>query len=161
MTAARKVSSRAAKQKAKALGTPSTGRKTKRRRTAAPVVHDDTARFERLLKRAQGRAVRYRLRLFVTGTTQRSLEAVQAIRTLCEEFLSGRYDLEIVDVYQQPGAAASEQIIAAPTLVKSFPLPIKRIIGNLSDRDKILVGLNLARADAPPAPAGRTTWVNL
>lgn len=161
MTAARKTRSKSPSPKRTTSPTRDVkATKAKSTRSRKPVLHDDTARFERLLKRVGKRNERFRLRLFVTGTTQRSIEAVQAIRSLCEEFLTDRYDLEIVDVYQQPGAAASEQIIAAPTLVKSFPLPVKRIIGNLADREKVIVGLNLARADGEKV-AGKTTWVKL
>ncbi len=65
------------------------------------------------------------------------------IRTLCEEYLHGKYDLEVVDIYQQPAEAVDEQIIAAPTLVKTLPKPPRRLIGDLSDRDRVIVGLNL------------------
>lgn len=85
----------------------------------------------------------YTLRLFITGTTARSARAITNIRTLCEEYLAGRYDLEVIDIYQQPVKAMEEQIIAAPTLIKRLPLPLKRLIGNLAERDKVLAGLNL------------------
>jgi circadian clock protein KaiB len=101
--------------------------------------------FERLLKRAsEGR--HYSLRLYVTGTTARSTRAVANIRKLCEEFLHGRYDLEVVDIYQQPIQAMDAQIIAAPTLIKQLPKPLKRLIGNLSDRQKVIIGLDLKKA---------------
>src|SRR5262245_55841631 len=81
---------------------------------------DSSLQFERLL---QSKSVikHYSLRLFVTGSTARSIEAVANIRRLCEEFLQGSYDLEVVDIYQQPGAALDHQIIAAPTLLKHTP----------------------------------------
>jgi circadian clock protein KaiB len=100
------------------------------------------ARFEKLLK-ASAAIRHYSLRLYVTGTTARSTQAVANIRTLCEEYLQGRYDLEVVDIYQQPGEARDQQIIAAPTLVKTLPMPPKRLIGDLSNRDRVLVGLEL------------------
>lgn len=78
----------------------------------------------------------------------RSNRAVAAIRALCEEFLPGKYDLEIVDLYQQPVKAGDAQIIAAPTLVKMLPKPLKRFIGDLSDRKKIMAGLDLKTRDS-------------
>lgn len=135
--------------------------KRRARPRAAPPVIDDTAVFERLLKKARaGR--RYRLRLFITGSSPRSAKAVSVVRALCEEFLTDRYELEVVDIYQQPGAVADDQIIAAPTLLKTSPLPVRRLIGDLSDREKVLVGLNLAPAIAGRATTpGRTRWANL
>ena len=85
----------------------------------------------------------YRLRLYVTGMTPRSVLAIDNLKMICEEFLSGRYTLEIVDLYKNPKLAAGEQIVAAPTLIKKLPLPIRRIIGDLSDREQVLVGLDL------------------
>jgi circadian clock protein KaiB len=91
-------------------------------------------------------AERYVLRLYVTGMTPRSTRAVENVRTICEEHLHGRYDLEVVDIYQQPTLAKGEQIIAAPTLVKKLPLPLRRVIGDLSSRERVLVGLDLRPA---------------
>ncbi|RPH35808.1 thiol-disulfide isomerase [bacterium] len=88
-------------------------------------------------------APRYVLRLYVTGTTQRSTQAILNIRKICEKHLKGRYELEVVDIYQQPVLAAGEQIIAAPTLIKKLPLPLRRFIGDMSMTDRILVGLDL------------------
>lgn len=105
-----------------------------------------TATFEKLLKKASTDA-RYSLRLYITGTTERSNEAVTNIRQLCEKHLPGRYDLEVVDIYQQPKLAADAQIIAAPTLIKQLPMPVKRMIGNLSDPEKIIVGLDLKESE--------------
>ncbi len=89
---------------------------------------------------------RYVLRLYVTGMTARASRAISNVREICDEHLAGRYDLEVVDVYQQPVLARDEQIIAAPTLVKKLPLPLRRIIGDMSRRDRVLVGLDLIRA---------------
>jgi circadian clock protein KaiB len=86
---------------------------------------------------------RYILRLYVAGMTSRSMRAVENVRTFCEKYLEGRYDLQVVDVYQQPTLAKSEQLIAAPTLIKKLPLPLRRLIGDMSNEDKILVGLDL------------------
>jgi len=88
---------------------------------------------------------RYVLRLYITGMTPRSTRAVQNVRRICEERLKDRYDLEVIDVYQQPELAKSEQIVAAPTLIKKLPLPLRRIIGDLSAVDKVLLGLDIVR----------------
>src|SRR5580692_10481435 len=85
----------------------------------------------------------YRLRLFVTGMTPRSTEAIARIKAICEEYLGGRYELEVIDIYQQPTVARNEQIIATPTLIKKLPLPLRRLVGDLSDKRRVLVGLNL------------------
>src|ERR1041384_4931895 len=86
---------------------------------------------------------RYKLRLFVTGSTPRSARAIANMRMICEENLNGRYDLEVVDVYENPDATRELQIIATPTLVKILPEPLRKIIGDLSDTEKVLAGLNL------------------
>jgi circadian clock protein KaiB len=95
----------------------------------------------------------YKLRLFITGSTPRSTLAIENLRHICQENLEGRYDLEVVDVYQNPEATRELQVIATPTLVKVLPAPLRRIIGDLSDRDRVLAGLNLA----PSAKANRTS----
>ena len=86
---------------------------------------------------------RYVLRLFVSGMTPRSTRAVQNVRAICETHLQGRYDLEVIDIYQQPTLARGEQIIAAPTLVKKSPAPLRYIIGDLSSTERVLRGLDL------------------
>lgn len=96
---------------------------------------------------------RYHFQLFVTGTTIRSTQAVANIRALCEQHLPGRYELEVIDMYQQPDQAALGQIIAAPTLVKTFPAPLMRMVGNLANRDQLLVKLNLSQAGDIQLPA--------
>lgn len=101
------------------------------------------ATFERAGRAA--RTERYVLRLYVTGMTARATRAIENVRAICDEHLEGRYDLEVVDVYQQPVLAKDEQIIAAPTLVKKLPLPLRRIIGDMSQRDRVLLGLDLIR----------------
>lgn len=85
----------------------------------------------------------YVLRLYVTGQTPRSLRAIENIKRICEEHLSGRYDLEVIDIYQRPSLAAGERVLAAPTLVKTLPAPIRRFVGDLSDTEKVLFGLDL------------------
>jgi circadian clock protein KaiB len=85
----------------------------------------------------------YTLRLYVTGATSQSLRAIANVKKICEEYLQGRYELEVVDLYQQPQLAQGEQIIAAPTLIKKLPLPLRRIIGDMSTTERVLVGLDL------------------
>jgi len=85
----------------------------------------------------------YVLRLYVTGMTARSSRAVNNLRAICEEYLEGHYDLEVIDIYQQPILTKGEQIVAAPTLLKKLPLPARRIIGDMSNRDRVLSGLDL------------------
>jgi len=88
---------------------------------------------------------KYILRLYITGATNRSIFAIQNLKKICEEYLEGRYELEVIDLYQKPCLAKDEQIIAAPTLIKKLPLPFRRIIGDMSDKEKVLMGLDLIR----------------
>ena len=99
---------------------------------------------------------RYVLRLYVTGSTTRSARAISNIRKICEEHLEGRYDLEIVDIAQHPTLAEGEQIIAAPTLIKKLPLPLRRFIGDMSHTERILLGLDLREAAEQHSPASRS-----
>ncbi len=98
--------------------------------------------FEDLLE--QRSKDHYSLRLFITGMTPRSTDAIAAIKAICEEFLQGRYDLEVIDIYQHPEQARAAQIIASPTLLKRLPVPLRRLIGDLSNRERVLIGLDLA-----------------
>jgi circadian clock protein KaiB len=86
---------------------------------------------------------RYVLRLYVAGQTPRSLLAIKNLKSICEQYLSDRYQLEVIDLYQQPQLAEGDQIIAVPTLIKSLPEPMRRIIGDLSNTEKVIVGLDL------------------
>jgi circadian clock protein KaiB len=86
---------------------------------------------------------RYVLRLYIIGTTPQSMRAVANIRRICDKHLKNRYDLEIVDLSHRPTLAQGEQIIATPTLIKRLPLPLRRFIGDMSETDRILVGLDL------------------
>jgi circadian clock protein KaiB len=88
---------------------------------------------------------KYILRLYITGTTNRSVLALTNLKKICEEYLEGRYELEVIDLYQMPSLAKDEQIIAAPTLIKKLPLPFRRIIGDMSDVEKVLIGLDLRK----------------
>ena len=83
------------------------------------------------------------LRLYVAGQTPRSIRAIQNLKIICEEYLPDHHRIEIIDLFQQPGLAADDQIIAVPTLIKHLPEPVRRIIGDLSDTEKVLIGLDL------------------
>ena len=98
-----------------------------------------------LLERAgpQTSSERYILRLFVTGMTSRSSRAVRNLRAICDEYLEGRYDLEVIDIYQQPVLTKGEQIVAAPTLIKKLPIPLRLLVGDLSRTEQVLQGLGL------------------
>lgn len=100
-----------------------------------------TEKFEDAL--AQPGLERYILRLYITGMTPRSTQAIENIRNICEAHLQGRYELEIIDVYQKPILSQGEQIIAAPTLIKKLPLPLRRLVGDLSNTERVLLGLDL------------------
>jgi circadian clock protein KaiB len=111
---------------------------------------DSVAEFEAAAAAAANESGRYVLRLYVTGTTPHSSRAIVNIRKICEEHLHGRYDLEVVDISQNPTLAEGEQIIAAPTLIKKLPLPLRRFIGDMSQTERILVGLDLIKAERTP-----------
>jgi circadian clock protein KaiB len=89
------------------------------------------------------RKAKYLLRLYVTGTTGKSVRAIQNVRRICEEHLQGLYDLEVVDIYKNLPLARGDQIIAAPTLIKRLPEPLRRLIGDMSDEQRVLVGLDI------------------
>ncbi len=89
------------------------------------------------------RRQRYVLRLYVTGTTGRSVQAIQNVKRICDTYLNGRYELEVVDLYKNLPLARGDQIIAAPTLIKRLPLPLRRLIGDMSDESRLLVGLDI------------------
>jgi circadian clock protein KaiB len=107
-----------------------------------PKKKDDPA--EALARAAeQQKTVRYVLKLYVAGVTPRSAAAIKTVSAICEQHLRGRYELEVIDIYQRPTLAKGEQILAAPTLIKQLPLPLKRIIGDMASEQKVLVGLDL------------------
>ncbi len=102
---------------------------------------DAAAALERV---ARARAkVRYVLKLYVAGVTRKSEAAIRAVTEICETHLKERYELEIIDIYQQPHLARGEQIVAVPTLIKKLPAPLRKMIGDLADQDKVLFGLDL------------------
>jgi circadian clock protein KaiB len=102
---------------------------------------DVTAEFEEAAQNAD--STRYVLRLYVTGLSPRSIAAIESTKQTCEEFLKGRYELEVIDLTKHPSLAAGEQIIAAPTLIKQLPQPLRRLVGDLSNQDRVLLGLDL------------------
>ena len=85
----------------------------------------------------------YSLRLYVTGQTPRSAASIRNLREVCEEFLDGRFELKVIDLYQQPELAKEAQVVAAPTLIKKLPLPLRRLVGDLSNKKEVLLGLDL------------------
>lgn len=107
---------------------------------------DAKDRMEKTLARKKNKKLI--LRLFITGTTPASTAAILNLRKICDEYLDGRYELEVIDIYQHPTAARDEQIIAAPTLIRKLPLPIRKFIGDMADKERILAGLNLEPGDA-------------
>jgi len=88
---------------------------------------------------------RYFLRLYVAGQTPKSVLAITNIKKICEENLKGRYVLDVIDIYQQPQLAQGKQIIAVPTLIKKLPPPLRRIIGDMSNTERVLIGLDLQK----------------
>jgi circadian clock protein KaiB len=103
---------------------------------------------------------KYVLRLYVTGLTPNSTRAIASAKALCETHLKGRYDLQIIDIYQQPQLAVGEQIVAAPTLVKKLPLPLRRLVGDLTKEERVLMGLDLRpkpdrKANTAASPGSR------
>jgi circadian clock protein KaiB len=101
---------------------------------------------------AKAKSDNYILRLYVAGLTPKSERAIANVKKICEENLQGRYELEVVDLYQQPQLARGDQIVAVPTLIKKLPLPLRRILGDMSQTERVLVGLDLmGKADAKEA----------
>ncbi len=113
---------------------------------ASDQKHDEEAQktlaeFEKLVSELA--IPNYLFRLYVSGTSSRSATAIANIRLICEQYLAGHYELEVIDVYQQPQATKSAQVIVVPTLIKELPLPAQRFVGDMSKTEKIVVGLRL------------------
>jgi len=100
-----------------------------------------TEEFEKAAARRD--RAKHVLRLYVTGMTPKSTRAIANVRKLCEKYLEGCYELDVIDIYQQPTLAKGEQIIATPTLIKKLPLPLRKLIGDMSDTERFLVGIDL------------------
>ena len=96
-------------------------------------------------KTGETKTEKYVLRLYVTGMTPKSIRAISNLKKICEEHLGGRYDLQVIDIYQQPTLAKGEQIVATPTLIKKLPLPLRKLIGDMSNTEKILLGLDMKK----------------
>src|SRR5579859_2419987 len=107
-----------------------------RKRPAQPAINESAAAWK--------------LRLYVAGQTPKSLSAFANLRRICEEHLVGRYEIEVIDLLKHPELAQRDQIIALPTLVRKLPEPIKRIVGDLSNSDRVIVGMNLEEVSQPP-----------
>ena len=99
---------------------------------------------------SKAKAMQYELRLYVAGQTARSIAALTNLRRICETHLEGMYRIEVIDLLKQPQLAAGDQILAVPTLVRKFPEPIKKIIGDLSNEARVLVGLDVVPVKGPP-----------
>ena len=110
----------------------------------APDPNQSTTRtFEEAIQEA-GKGT-YILTLYITGQTFRSQQAIRNIKRICEEELNSRYELEVIDIYQQPELAKNVDLVAAPTLIKTLPVPIRRLVGDMSDRERVLIGLDLKK----------------
>lgn len=106
-------------------------------------VPDATQEFEEAVVRKASRRAEYILRLYVTGLTPRSLKAISNLKRFCEEHFPDDYELEVIDIYKNPNAAREANVIAAPTLIKKLPEPLRRFVGDLSNTHKLLVGMGL------------------
>lgn len=107
-----------------------------------PEMENSTEKFEKAVRNDSANE-NYVLRLFVSGLTPGSLKAIQNIKRICREHFGNRYKLEVIDVYQQPELVKDEQVVATPTLIKKLPPPLRKFIGDLSDTDKILMGMDV------------------
>jgi circadian clock protein KaiB len=107
--------------------------------------------LKRPIRRKSARAARndsgarkvYSLRLYITGQTPRSAASIRNLREVCDEFLEGRFELQVIDLYQRPELAKEAQVVVAPTLIKTLPLPLRRLVGDLSNKSEVLIGLDL------------------
>ena len=109
-----------------------------------------TESMEKALAKQQG-TEKYVLKLYITGMTPRSQEALRNIKKIMRDNFGDNYELEVIDIYQQPTLAKDDQIIAVPTLIKKLPAPLRRLIGDLSQEDRIILGLDLKSRVPPPA----------
>lgn len=106
---------------------------------------EDLAQFEEAIRQAA--SGEYILKLYVSGSSTRSAKAISNVRAICNEYLSGRYQLEVIDVFQQPELAHQNQLLAAPTLIKEQPDPPRRLVGDMSDQDRVLYSLNIVKPE--------------
>ena len=118
---------------------------TETKDTSKADIKDCAADFEEALdKIGEGK---YILHLYVAGMGPKSVKAIENIKRICEEYMPGRYQLEVIDIYQYPIFAKDGQIVAAPTLIKELPPPLRKIIGSMSDTERVLVGMDLKSKD--------------
>lgn len=106
-------------------------------------IESSTKDFELALAKTKGEPII--LRLYVSGMTPNSQRAIENVKKICEEYLNGSYELEVIDIYQQPKFAKEAQIAAVPTLVKELPLPLRKFIGDMSNTERIIVGLDVRK----------------
>lgn len=109
--------------------------------TEAAAIGQTLHEFEALV--ASLAEPQYLFRLYVSGTSSRSAAAIANVRNICEQYLAGRYELEVIDIYQEPAATKTAQVVAVPTLIKELPFPPQRFVGDMSNTERILIGLNL------------------
>ncbi len=107
----------------------------------APETGDVTAEYEKALRKREREM--YLLQLYIAGNNLRSRMAVENVKKICEEYLAGRYELEVIDIYQDHSKNVVDLVLAAPTLVKKLPLPLRKVIGDMTRKDRLLVGLDL------------------
>lgn len=110
------------------------------------IIKSSTEAFEEALFNREDNK-HYSFRLYIAGTTVKSIRAIEMIKSICEDYLAERYTLEIIDIYQQPELVKQAQVLATPTLIKTLPLPLQRIIGDMSIKEKILVGLDIQQEE--------------
>ena len=118
---------------------------TRDKETEMSDIKDSTADFEEALATTENG--KYVLRLYVAGMGPKSMQAIENIKRICEEYMPGRYQLEIIDIYQYPIFAKDGQIVAAPTLIKELPPPLRKLIGSMADTERVLVGMDLKLKD--------------
>lgn len=106
-------------------------------------INNSSEAFEQAISISELDNRYYCLRLYIAGTTIHSIRAIENIKRICESYLQGRYELEVIDVYQQPGFGKQENILAVPTLIKRLPPPLQKVIGDMSKTEKVLVGLDI------------------
>lgn len=104
-------------------------------------IIESTEDFEKALANID--VQKYVLRLYVAGNTLRSMRAIQMLTKICEKYLKGRYEIEIIDIYQHPDVLEKDHILAVPTLIKELPLPIQKLIGDLTNVDKVIIALDI------------------
>ena len=97
----------------------------------------------RAAQKTPGQRKMYSLRLYITGQPPRSAASIRNLRDVCDEYLEGRFELQVIDLYQRPELAREAQVVAAPTLIKKLPLPLRRLVGDLSNKNEVLLGLDL------------------